>query len=202
MYELRILVIGVIACSRGLVWGADPLYFEKDIRPIFREHCFDCHGATEKLEGNLDLRLVRLMKSGGDAGAAITPGKADESYLLDRLHSGEMPPGEGKVPAEQIETIAQWIAQGAKTSRPEPENIGPGLGVTLEERNFWSFQPIQRPNPPSISSFPESARVRTEVDAVIQSVPGAHFEDFGLCVLAGVPWEPKTSPFPIGAKTI
>ena len=37
------------------------LTFEKDIRPIFRAHCFDCHGATEEMKGNLDLRLVRFL---------------------------------------------------------------------------------------------------------------------------------------------
>ncbi|MGC6444157.1 MAG: hypothetical protein ACON4H_15995, partial [Rubripirellula sp.] len=37
------------------------LSYERDIRPIFRAHCFDCHGATEEIEGGLDLRLVRFM---------------------------------------------------------------------------------------------------------------------------------------------
>ncbi|WP_166819660.1 PSD1 and planctomycete cytochrome C domain-containing protein [Thalassoroseus pseudoceratinae] len=151
----------------------ETLTYEKDIRPIFREHCFDCHGATEELEGNLDLRLVRFMKKGGDAGPAIVPGDPNGSYLLDRLHDGDMPPGEGKIPDEQIQTIEHWIAGGAKTSRPEPETIGPGLGITLEERSFWSFQPIQRPTVPAIESFPKDARVRTGIDAVIQSVPDA-----------------------------
>ena len=35
--------------------AADVLTYEQHIRPIFRAHCFDCHGATEDLEGNLDL---------------------------------------------------------------------------------------------------------------------------------------------------
>lgn len=173
MRTLQILVFGLIWGGQAATCVAVPLTYEKDIRPIFREHCFDCHGATEELKGGLDLRLVRFMKQGGESGPAIVPGKADESYLLDRLREGDMPPGEGKVPVEQINTIERWIAQGAKTNRPEPAEIGPGLGVTLEERNFWSFQPIQRPNLPAVSSFPQEARVRTGIDAIIQSAPTA-----------------------------
>jgi len=148
------------------------LTFEKDIRPIFRAHCFDCHGAVEKMEGELDLRLVRLMTAGGDSGPAIVAGKPDESYLLDRLRSGEMPPGENRVPATEIATIEAWIADGAKTARPEPENIGPGLGMTFEERSFWSFQPIKRA---AIPSHPKSTRIRTAIDAwILSAMPSGH----------------------------
>ena len=50
--------------------------FERDIRPLFREYCFDCHGATDELKGGLDLRLVRFMKAGGESGPAIHPGES------------------------------------------------------------------------------------------------------------------------------
>src|SRR5262245_22060114 len=45
--------------------------FEKDIRPILKAHCFDCHGEGEKLKGGVDLRLRRLMLTGGDNGAVL-----------------------------------------------------------------------------------------------------------------------------------
>ena len=45
--------------------SSDELTFERHIRPILREYCLDCHGATEQKEGNLDLRLVRFMSKGG-----------------------------------------------------------------------------------------------------------------------------------------
>ena len=50
------------------------LTFEQDIRPILKEFCFDCHGAEQKLQGGLDLRLRRLIANGGDHGAALVPG--------------------------------------------------------------------------------------------------------------------------------
>ncbi|MDA1163314.1 MAG: PSD1 and planctomycete cytochrome C domain-containing protein [Planctomycetota bacterium] len=141
--------------------------FEKDIWPIFRAHCFDCHGATEEIKGELDLRLVRFLKKGGESGAAIEPGKPGGSYLLDRIRNGEMPPGEKSISQHEISIVEQWILQGARTAREEPESIGPGLGVTPEERSFWSFQPVKRPDVPPVDSFPVEARVRTVVDALL-----------------------------------
>ncbi len=153
------------------------LTFEQHIRPILRAHCYDCHGAVEELKGKLDLRLARLMQKGGESGPAIVPLKPDESYLLDRLRQGEMPPGPNKLAPGEIATIERWIAGGAKTARPEPESIGPGLGVTAEERSFWSFQPIRRPDVRDLSSWPVEARVRTPIDALIlQAAPqGSRF---------------------------
>lgn len=162
----------ILLLSCQSVLAQEPLTFEKHIRPIFRAHCYDCHGAEAELKGGLDLRLVRLMAKGGESGPAIVSGKSDESYLLDRIKSGEMPPGEHRVPDAQISIIQQWIQQGAKTSRPEPESIGPGLGITPEERSFWSFQPIQRPEVTDLTSLPPQARVRTAIDALIlKSMP-------------------------------
>ena len=77
--------------------NADDLTFERDIRPILRAHCFDCHGATAEPESGLDLRQVRLMQTGGESGTAIVPGNADESLVLQRVVSKEMPPGESKL---------------------------------------------------------------------------------------------------------
>lgn len=146
---------------------AAELTFEKDIRPIFRAHCFDCHGATDEMQGQLDLRLVRFLKQGGESGAAITVGAPEDSYLLDRVRSGEMPPGDHRVSDKEIAVLEKWIAQGAKTIRPEPETIPPGLGLTPEERSFWSFQPIVRPDVKDLASFSEADRVRTPIDALV-----------------------------------
>lgn len=143
---------------------SDALTFESDIYPILREHCLDCHGAVEEKKGGLDLRLVRFMIEGGDSGQAISPGEPAFSYLMMRIKSGEMPPGDAQLAAEEIETIERWIAAGAPTARPEPEKIGPGLRILPEERAWWSFQPIERPE---IPDFPASARVRTPIDTLL-----------------------------------
>ncbi len=66
------------------------------------------------------------MVKGGESGEAIVPGHPDESYLLDRIKVGEMPPGEQKVPAKEIAIVEAWIAAGAPTAHKEPAELGAG----------------------------------------------------------------------------
>jgi hypothetical protein len=138
--------------------------FEKDIRPILKAHCFDCHGEGEQLKGGLDVRLRRLMLEGGDDGPVIVPGKPEKSLLFTKVQSGEMPKREKKLTREQITQIKQWIAGGAKTARPEPTELAKGAGITEEERAFWSFQPIRRPEVPMTKP---KDRARTPIDAFL-----------------------------------
>ena len=106
------------------------------------------------------------MVKGGESGEAIVPGHAEQSYLLDRVKGGEMPPGEQKLSAKEIATIEAWIAAGARTARKEPAEIGPGTLITDEDRDYWAFRPIRRP---SIPKFDASEHVRTPIDALLLS---------------------------------
>lgn len=143
---------------------SSPLTFERDIRPILREHCLDCHGADKEKKGDLDLRLRRLMIQGGESGPVILPGKPEKSLLIQKTVEGEMPPKGKKVSSSEIAILKTWILHGAKTARPEPESLDDGLRITPEERAFWSFQPIQNPEIPTSS---QSDRVRNPIDAFV-----------------------------------
>ena len=112
----------------GLLYGIassspaeEILTFERDVRPIFKAHCFHCHGEDGKREGGLDLRLRRLIVNGGESGGSIEPGKPEDSYLLDRVVSGEMPPGDEApgLSQEEIRVLTEWIQSGA-ASRGSP----------------------------------------------------------------------------------
>ena len=146
--------------------GADEtsLQFESDIRPILKEHCWHCHGEEEKVEGQLDLRLVRFMQKGGETGPAVVPGDAAASLIIQRIESGEMPPGEKKLSADQLAKLKTWVTQGAQTARPEPEKLDRGLQWTDEERNFWAFVPVKRPGVPVVA---HQELVRTPIDAFV-----------------------------------
>ncbi len=130
-----------------------PLSFEKDVQPLLKARCFQCHGEEQELEGGLDLRLKRLLLKGGDSGPAIVPKHAEESLLVKRIRAGEMPPEDAGKPLSQSEreTIARWIDEGAIAGE-EPEEIGRGLLITAEDRKFWAFQPIQRPALPVVKN--------------------------------------------------
>jgi hypothetical protein len=146
---------------------ANPLTFEKDIRPILKAHCFDCHGEGDSPRGGLDLRLRRLMLQGGDEGPAITPGNPAQSRLLHLLESGAMPKRDRKPSRAEIDLVRDWIAAGAPTARPEPAELPKGTsGITEEERAFWSFQPIQ---PAPIPHTSPRDRARTPIDAFLRA---------------------------------
>ena len=135
---------------------AAPVLFEKDIRPILKAHCFHCHGEDGRERGDLDVRLRRLLLEGGEHGPAIVEGKPEESRLFQMVQSGKMPKEQAKLSAEEIALIREWIAQGAKTARPEPVDPD-AVGITAEERSFWAFRPIVNPKVPGGAPHPVDA---------------------------------------------
>jgi mono/diheme cytochrome c family protein len=136
--------------------------FERDIRPILKAQCFQCHGEAGKAKGGIDLRLRRLMLK-GDEGPAIVPGKASESRLIRLVRSGEMPKDGKPLSPAQVQVLERWINLGAPTARPEPEQA-PDFVITEEERAFWAFQPVATHTPPAVR---DASRVRTPVDRFI-----------------------------------
>jgi hypothetical protein len=150
---LRLLLIFATLLVTSHLDAAEPVVsFEKDVRPILKAMCFQCHGEEEKPKGKLDVRLVRLMLTGGKAGPAIVPGKPNESPLWERIESDEMPEGAKKLTAAQKATIKAWIEQGAKTSRTEPKDVADAK-YSDEELSHWAWQPIQAKADKSIDAF-------------------------------------------------
>jgi hypothetical protein len=97
------------------------LSFNRDIRPILSEHCFQCHGMDERnRKGRLRLdQRDAALKGGKSGGAAIVPGKPDHSAMIKRVtaHDADetMPPPRAKNPlsAREIGALKQWISEGA-----------------------------------------------------------------------------------------
>ncbi len=115
LFAVGILIVEVAA-------AAPPVDFQRDVQPIFAEHCALCHGvdADDRKSGfRLDVRESAL--KGGDSGAAgIVPGKPEESELIRRITSADsdvvMPPPDHNKPlsAREIEVLQQWLREGAK----------------------------------------------------------------------------------------
>lgn len=141
--------------------------FERQARPILKAFCLDCHGG-EHTNGGLDLRLRRFALTGGDSGPSLVPGDPEASLLIQKIRSGEMPPGEKKVPAADVAILERWIKAGASTLRSEPTELPPGIGITEEERSYWFFQPIKSPDVPKFDGDLASS-VRTQIDALLMA---------------------------------
>src|SRR5437868_3716748 len=99
-----------------------PIDFNREIRPIFSENCFKCHGPDEK-ERKARLRFDRkddALKPAKSGEFAIVPGDPAKSKLIEHITSKDpdeiMPPPKTgkKLTAQQIDLLTRWIAQGAK----------------------------------------------------------------------------------------
>ena len=130
--------------------------FEKQIAPIFQQHCVKCHG-PEKQKGGLRFDTSSGAMVEGDSGArAIVSSNVEESEIIRRVTSDDdaerMPPEGAAVPAEQIALLREWIASGAKW----PDGGAPaGKGemvVTDEDRQHWSFRPLHASAVPVVQS--------------------------------------------------
>jgi hypothetical protein len=121
-------------------------FFETKIRPILAGQCFRCHGG-DKVSGGLRVDSRAALLKGGGRGAALVPGKADQSLLTKALrHNGDaavkMPPGK-KLPAPVVEDFVTWINTGAVW----PSAAGrPDL---FTARKHWAFQPVKAVSPPA-----------------------------------------------------
>jgi hypothetical protein len=163
---MRVLILAAVTVCWNIVSlhaVADGLTFERDVRPLLKAHCFHCHGEMGQKEAGLDLRLRRWVVQGGDSGTAVEAGQPDASLLLQRITDGEMPPGDASLSPTEIDVIRDWIAQGARTAREEPDSLDGGDYFTEEERSWWAFQPIGRPEVP-LSPDP---RIANPIDAFV-----------------------------------
>ncbi len=132
------IALASLCLTAPLASAAEPVEFNRDIRPILSDNCFYCHGndaSHRKAKLRLDIREEALKKK------AFAPGNAEESELIKRLASLDpeemMPPPDShkKLTAEQKELLKRWIAQGAKY------------------QNHWSYEtPVKAP-----TSTPEKA---------------------------------------------
>ncbi|GEP41998.1 DUF1553 domain-containing protein [Brevifollis gellanilyticus] len=127
-------------------------FFEKRIRPLFMEHCVDCHGA-DKQKGSLRLDHQAGWQNGGDSGPALVPGKIDESLLWKAVSYEDrdlkMPPKK-KLSEAQMADLKSWIAAGAHDPRTEVPG-GEKHGTQLKaDGSFWSFQTPVKPEVPAV----------------------------------------------------
>lgn len=163
-----LIVCGSCCFVHGSGVRGESITYEQHARPIFKTHCFPCHGEGGVLKGGLDLRLARLIAKGGEDGPVIRPGDRSASRLFELLAGGRMPPERNTVTPEEIELIGRWIDQGARTTRAEPADLDPDEYITEEEREFWAFRAISHPTIPEVpgATHPIDAFVRAKLASV------------------------------------
>ncbi len=148
----------------------ESISFMRQIAPILRENCFACHNAA-KHKGDFQMTSCKTLLKGGDRGETIVPGKPDESALytvLTGLEEPQMPPKEagGKLPAQKIQLIHQWIKEGAKFDGPSTD-----ADLLAELRKLW-----KPPTPPEKYSRPAVVRALVFSPDGKQLIVGGHHE--------------------------
>jgi hypothetical protein len=146
----------------GGVPSAPPI-FEKDIVPILAAHCHECHG-EETQESQLDLRTLTAMLRGGEQGPAIVRGHPEQSYLIDLVQRGEMPPDQdARLSSSERSLLRRWIRAGA----PAEERVGqvqPKTSISEDDRSYWAFQTPIKHDLPAVN---DNERVRTPIDRFV-----------------------------------
>ncbi|MBM3824352.1 MAG: DUF1553 domain-containing protein [Verrucomicrobia bacterium] len=134
--RMAVLLLGLATMARAADSPA-PVDFNREVRPLLSEYCFQCHGqdASQRKAGlRLDTRAGALAVREGKQ--AVFPGKPEASALLRRIQSNDpdqlMPPPETQrsLSAEQKAVLKRWISEGARYDQ------------------HWAFVPPRRLTPP------------------------------------------------------
>jgi hypothetical protein len=136
-----------------LPWACPFLFgeidFNRQIRPIFSENCFACHGIDDP-KGGLRLDFAEFAYEGGKSGRpAFVPGKPEESEVITRVtdHGEDRMPAKGDaLSAEQVSLLKQWIGEGARYA------------------SHWAYVKPVRPQVPSAKA---KGFVRNPIDSFV-----------------------------------
>jgi len=144
-------------------------FFEKRIRPVLVERCYECHSVSKKTKGGLTLDTREATLRGGDSGAVIVPGDPEKSLLIEAVRYKnrdlQMPP-KGALSAEQVRDLEAWVKMGAPDPRETlPVKVAGKRVIDIEDgRKLWSFRPLSNPVLPVVKN---SDWVQSPVDAFI-----------------------------------
>ncbi|MBS1825606.1 MAG: PSD1 domain-containing protein [Acidobacteria bacterium] len=145
----RVLLLSFYAAA-----GFCAVSFNRDVRPIMSNTCFQCHGPdkSSRMAGlRLDLRDEALRKTASGV-TPIVPGNPEQSAIVERIFSSNaakmMPPkyAHKELSAAQKNVIKQWVAEGANYE------------------GHWAYQPVRRPEVPAVPG----GAVRNPIDAFVQ----------------------------------
>ena len=145
--------------------AAGMAFFEKNIRPVLANNCYQCHSAEARnLKGELFLDSKQGMLDGGESGPVIVPGKPAKSRLLQAIRRDgklKMPPRD-KLSGQVVANFAKWIRMGAPDPRVANGSNPVKSNIDLEAgRKFWAFIPPTKPDTPPVN---DSAWPRGEID--------------------------------------
>lgn len=173
----RTLSLVMLAATPAVVWGqelprddgAAIEFFEKKVRPILVDNCYNCHSADTNARGELRVDDRNGLLQGGQSGAAVVPGDPENSLLIQAISYTDdtlkMPPKK-QLTTEQVADLTKWVKDGA---------AWPAVGVPVDlnkpneryeqlRKEHWAWQPLNSAVAPQVSN---PAWARNDIDRFI-----------------------------------
>jgi hypothetical protein len=149
--------------------GAQIDFFEKKIRPLLVNNCYNCHSANTNAKGGLRVDDHNGILLGGDDGAVIVPGHPENSRLIKAVSYTDaklkMPP-KGQLSSEQVADLEKWIADGVAWPQEGPAFVIPKPSEKYAKlrKEHWAWQPLTQPAVPAV---PDNGWARDDVDRFV-----------------------------------
>jgi mono/diheme cytochrome c family protein len=152
---LFVSIATVSALAAGTPDRAGVEFFEKHVRPVLVENCYNCHspGAEKGVKGGLLLDTRAGLLKGGENGPVIVAGDPEKSRLIQavRYHDEnlQMPPKGKKLTDEQIENLTAWVKMGA----PDPRTAeAQNSKLKAQNAEHWAFKAVKEPPLPPVKN--------------------------------------------------
>lgn len=151
----RLLVMAVLFSSAALGQdqageaAVEAVDFARDIQPILRDNCYQCHGEKRQRGGlRMDSRSL-LLRGGDSAEPGVVPGDSESSYILKAITGKagvkQMPPDDDPLSDEQVALLKRWIDSGADWPGTDADNAA---AEEPDDAGLWSLQPVVDPDIP------------------------------------------------------
>lgn len=102
------------AAPAGKAVDAGTISFTKEIAPVLVRSCGGCHVTGKK--GDFHIPTFAALAQSG----VVQPGAGQVSRIVEVIVSGDMPRGGGKVAANDLAKLVQWIDAGARYDGGDP----------------------------------------------------------------------------------
>ncbi|HZZ77255.1 MAG TPA: PSD1 and planctomycete cytochrome C domain-containing protein [Gemmataceae bacterium] len=177
---LLLLVVAVAPAWAQPASNDDALvdFFERKVRPVLANNCYNCHSANTKAIANLRVDDRNGLVKGGNRGPAIIPGNPEKSLLIQavkKTHAKVKMPPEHDLTAADIDALVRWVKDGAAWPAvrvPASINrVNPKYDKLRKEH--WAWQPLRNAKAPAVKN---AAWPRTDIDRFVL----AKLEEKGL----------------------
>ncbi len=150
-------------------------YFERKIRPLLSEHCYECHSEeSDTVQGGLLLDSATGIAQGGDSGPVLVAGFPEQSLLIETIlyDDGIQMPPKGKLADNEIAELTRWVKRGATFPPSSDLAIRKPSGIDFANgRKFWSFQPVV---PQPLPTVKQAEWPRTRIDSFLLAAMEQH----------------------------